>query len=91
MTTLKLTEAIRARLAILRYAASYVGDDGLEYERLFPRRYDLLKLEFADEVLDAIRDQAAARRLRLKSLAALPRPAPAAVVEVRLTRKKKRA
>lgn len=85
---LKLTQAIYSRMAIVEASLEHVsgGGYGPSWSAV-----DMLKAEFADEVMAAIREQGAARQARLDRLAALPRPEPVPFVEVRLQPKRRRA
>lgn len=83
-TQIPITEAIRNRLKILRLAKDCVSCDplGISYGQ-----WEVLKLEFADEVIAEI-ERSDNRRARLE---ALPPREPAAVIEVSLRPKRRRA
>lgn len=84
LRTLRMTDEIRSRLKILAASRPLIGcaDECISYTV-----YEGLKAELADEIVLEINRQAAERAERLR---ALPRATPA-VVEVRLTPKRRRA
>jgi hypothetical protein len=86
---LELTEAIRARLAIVEKGAEYVNANGcgdpISYGGL-----DMLKLELANEVLAEIARQEMARSSRLDQIDGQLERKPAVVVEVSLRPKRNR-
>jgi len=89
LSKLTLTDAIKARLAIVDAGERAVNADGcgspLSYSGL-----DALKLEFANEVLAEIARQQMARDARVDQLEDLPMPEPVAVVDVGRHRKMRR-
>lgn len=86
LKTLKLTEAIEQRIRILRLGEENMsrGGDGID-----PSHCEILKLEFADEVLREIALQT--MQARDRRLGGIERPPPVAIVEVELRRKRRRA
>jgi len=78
VTRLRLTDAVRCRIAIVRRAARLV--DAIGYSK-----YELAKVEIAEEILALVDDQEHAARLRQ-----LPATTVAAVVDVRLVPKRRR-
>jgi hypothetical protein len=86
LSRLKLTDAIKARIAIVRFGETYVNGGGvgpLTYSDL-----DLLKVELANELLLELEQQEADRVAQLNDL---PRPGPVPVVEVSLHPKRRHA
>jgi len=87
MKTIRLTENLKARVAIVRRGAEIANGGGrfLTYSGL-----DLLKVELANELLEELSRQDAAQHARLDRLNALPPRRPVAVVEVSLQPKSRR-
>lgn len=84
LRTLKLTDEIYYRMAIVRRGEELVSGGGFGPSH---GQVDVLKIEFADEVLHAIETQAMDR---LRRVADLPRPTPVPFVEVTMRPKRRR-